>query len=97
MRNALRYVAVRWRITDQPVLCAEKMRTHRAALPEKEVWTMTDLKCSVETCCFHDGDCCCRNDIMVGSAKGLASGFLRRILNSRRRAAQETQTDILTG
>ena len=48
MRNALRYVAVRWRITDQPVLCAEKMRTHRAALPEKEVWTMTDLKCSVE-------------------------------------------------
>ena len=43
MRNALRYVAVRWRITDQPVLCAEKMRTHRAALPEKEVWTMTDL------------------------------------------------------
>ena len=37
MRNALRYVAVRWRITDQPVLCAEKMRTHRAALPEKEV------------------------------------------------------------
>ena len=69
MRNALRYVAVRWRITDQPVLCAEKMRTHRAALPEKEVWTMTDLKCSVETCCFHDGDCCCRNDIMVGGAK----------------------------
>lgn len=66
MCNALRYVAVRWRITDQPVLCAEKMRTHRAALPEKEVWTMTDLKCSVETCCFHDGDCCCRNDIMVG-------------------------------
>ena len=51
MRNALRYVAVRWRITDQPVLCVEKMRTHRAALPEKEVWTMTDLKCSVETCC----------------------------------------------
>ena len=30
---------------------------------------MTDLKCSVETCCFHDGDCCCRNDIMVGGAK----------------------------
>ena len=25
MRNALRYVAVRWRITDQPVLCVEKM------------------------------------------------------------------------
>ena len=69
MRNALRYVAVRRRITDQPVLGAEKMRTHRAALPEKEVWTMTDLKCSVETCCFHDGDCCCRNDIMVGGTK----------------------------
>ena len=48
MRNALRYVAVRWRITDQS-LCVEKMRTHRVALPEKEVWTMTDLKCSVET------------------------------------------------
>ena len=30
---------------------------------------MTDLKCSVETCSFQDGDCCCRNDIMVGGAK----------------------------
>ena len=34
-----------------------------------DVYKRQDLKCSVETCCFHDGDCCCRNDIMVGGAK----------------------------
>ena len=40
---------------------------------------MTDLKCSVETCCFHDGDCCCRNDIMVGGAKACADGYPDRM------------------
>lgn len=30
---------------------------------------MTELKCSVKNCTYHDSDCCCKGDIMVGGMK----------------------------